>query len=67
MSIIGRKGSDYDRQDYSEDDRRIGLYSVPKIKELNLTYYYEDGDSVDSSLNKIEDKINEIIEFLNKR
>jgi len=36
------------------------------IEKLNLGQYYDDGDSVEGNIGYIEDKINEIIEKLNK-
>lgn len=38
----------------------------PSIKPLNISMYRDDRDSVNSNLLEIEEKINEIIEFLDQ-
>lgn len=38
----------------------------PRIKPLDLGMFYDDGDSVESNIREIEEKINEIIRFLDE-
>jgi hypothetical protein len=43
------------------------MTNIEKIEELDLSMYYDDGDSVEENLVDIQKKINEIIRVLNSR
>ena len=38
-----------------------------KIEPINLSMYYDDGDSVTSNLCELEEKLNEVIEAINQQ
>lgn len=39
---------------------------IKTIKSIRLSWYLDDGDSLDSNVSQLEDKINEIIDTVNE-